>query len=61
MLKLKGETYEEANKVAPRWDVYHLEREWHIWIVEGDKSIPKDPDKAFLGFCAHWFKTRGKA
>lgn len=54
---LKTETYEAARLAAPTWDVYHLEREWRDWM----KEAPKNPDKAFLGFCKKWFERRGRA
>lgn len=46
---LRTATYEEARKIAPRLDIYYLENEWTTWIAKTGK-IPKDPDKAFLGF-----------
>ena len=58
LLFLEPETYEKARKAAPGWDVYHLESEWRVWI--GDKGAPKQPDKAFLGFCRKWFEKRGR-
>ena len=58
LLFLAPEIYEAAREAAPGWDVYHLEREWRNWI-EG-KTAPQDADKAFLGFCRQWFKTRGQ-
>lgn len=54
---LRTETYEAARVAAPTWDVYHLEREWRDWM----KEAPKNPDKAFLGFCKKWFERRGRA
>ena len=56
---LKGETIEEARRVAPSWDVYHLESEWRTWMASG--TPPKNPDQAFLGFCKMWFESRGHA
>lgn len=55
VLSLKSETYTEARKAAPGWDVYHLEQEWRGWITEP----PRDHDAAFLGFCHKWFERRG--
>ena len=56
---LKGKTIEEARRVAPSWDVYHLESEWRTWMAGG--TPPKNPDQAFLGFCKMWFESRGHA
>ena len=53
-LRLDSETHEEARRVAPGWDMYHLEDEWRSWVL--DKGIAvKDPDKHFMSFC----KRRG--
>lgn len=53
--ELNPETYQDARTVAPGWDVYELEREWRDWITEA----PRDPDKAFIGFCRKWTEKRG--
>ena len=55
-VRLRGETYELARDVAPGWDIYALEREWRDWITEA----PRDPDRAFLGFCRKWYERRGE-
>ena len=57
LLFLTQETYDKAREAAPGWDVYRLESEWREWIRE--KDMPKNPDKAFLGFCRQWFEKRG--
>lgn len=50
MLRLDPETHEEARRVAPGWDMHHLEEEWRTWVL--DKGIAvKTPDKHFLSFC----------
>lgn len=58
LLFLEPETYEKARNAAPGWDAYHLESEWREWMR--DKDTPKQPDKAFLGFCRKWFEKRGR-
>jgi hypothetical protein len=55
-VQLHSETYEDARDAAPGWDIYYLEREWRDWITEA----PRDPDRAFLGFCRKWFERRGE-
>lgn len=40
---------ERAKQAAPGWCVDVLERDWQYWMM--DKPRPKDPAKAFLGFC----------
>jgi plasmid replication initiation protein len=50
------ETYELAREAAPGWDVYYLEREWRDWITEA----PRNPDRAFIGFCRKWYDKRGE-
>lgn len=58
LLFLDPESYEQARKAAPGWDVHHLESEWREWTR--DKDAPKQADKAFLGFCKKWFQKRGR-
>jgi plasmid replication initiation protein len=53
---LDPETYHEARIAAPGWDVYELEREWRDWMAEP----PKNPDRAFIGFCRKWAERRGR-
>jgi len=54
ILRLNSETHEDARRVAPGWDMHHLEDEWRSWVL--DKGIAvKDPDKHFMSFC----KRRG--
>lgn len=57
---LASATYEDARDVAPGWDIYHLEGEWKAWMSDGGLDAPKNPDKAFLGFCRKWFEKRGR-
>lgn len=56
-IPLNPATYEEAKRVAPGWDVYHIEQEWRSWMTEP----PRNPDAAFIGFCAKWYARRGPA
>jgi plasmid replication initiation protein len=56
-IKLKPTTYEDAKRLAPGWDVYHIEQEWRAWMTEA----PRNPDAAFLGFCRIWKEKRGPA
>ena len=60
-LFLTMEAYQEAKMKAPTWDVYVLEQEWRIWMAKTDKPFPRNPDKAFIGFCQRWYKNHGKA
>lgn len=53
---LKSDTYEDARKAAPGWDVHYLEQEWRDWM----KETPKNADRAFVGFCRRWFERRGR-
>ena len=48
---LDTETYHDARSVAPGYDVYHLEREWHAWWYESGQPLLRDADKAFISFC----------
>lgn len=53
-LRLAPDTHEDARRLAPGWDMYHLENEWRGWVLEKGIAV-KDPDKHFLAFC----KKRG--
>jgi plasmid replication initiation protein len=53
-LRLAADTHEDARRLAPGWDMHHLENEWRSWVLEKGISV-KDPDKQFLSFC----KKRG--
>ena len=57
---LAADTYLEARQAAPGWDIYVLEGEWRHWMAEGGLDAPKNPDKAFMGFCKKWFERRGR-
>ncbi|TRD15430.1 replication initiator protein A [Palleronia caenipelagi] len=52
---LDPETYEMARDAAPGWDVRVIEQEWRAWMTER----PRNPDAAFIGFCAKWSAKRG--
>lgn len=56
-IRLKSETLERVPSVAPGWDKYYLETLWREWITN-KAGMPKDPDKAFLGWCRSF--TKGK-
>ena len=57
-IKLPSKAYEEARLVAPRWDVYQLEHEWRQWMSDGGLDAPKNPTRAFVGFCRKWFERK---
>ena len=57
---LPSAAYEAAREAAPGWDVYRLEQEWRRWMADGGLDAPRDPVKAFAGFCAKWFERRGR-
>ncbi|PHR63252.1 MAG: plasmid replication initiator RepA [Idiomarina sp.] len=59
-VRLDPEAYHDARHVAPGWDIYALESEWRSWMAEMDSEPPRNPTKAFVGFCRKWFETRGK-
>lgn len=56
-VSLDSDVYHKARQVAPGWDVYMLEKEWRDWMVEP----PRDPNRAFIGFCKKWYDRRGSA
>lgn len=58
-IRLKPETYEEVRNVAPGWDKYYLEEQWRSWMIDGGLDAPRNPDKAFLGFCKKHFEREG--
>ena len=48
---LPPSAYEEAKKVAPHYDVYYLEQEFHNWRVKSGKPEPNNIKASFIGFC----------
>lgn len=59
-IRLDPETYEEARRAAPGWDIHYLEQAWRSWMAEGGLDAPKSPNRAFVGFCTKWFEKRGR-
>ncbi|MEI4263449.1 replication initiator protein A [Roseovarius sp. D0-M9] len=59
-IKLGSEAHEKARAVAPGWDVHYLEQTWRSWMADGGLDAPRDPEKAFIGFCSKWFEKRGR-
>lgn len=57
---LDAKTIEKAKDAAPGWDIYYLEQEWCNWMVDGGIDAPRNPGKAFIGFCRKWFEKRGR-
>ena len=49
-----------AKEIAKGWDIDHVEQEWRSWVFDQNKGTPKNPDKAFLGFCKKWQASRGR-
>lgn len=58
-IRLGPDTHQLARDEAPGWDVYFLENKWRSWMAEGDLDPPRDPDKAFLGYCRKHFERNG--
>ena len=60
---LDPETLHDARSLAPGWDIYELERKWRSWVSknveEGGGDPPRDPDRAFLGFCKKYQERNG--
>lgn len=59
-VRLDEEAYHDARIVAPGWDIYVLEQEWRSWMAVMESERPRNPTKAFVGFCRKWFETRGR-
>lgn len=57
-ITLRTVTFEKAREAAPGLDIYYLESEWRDWIARKGET-PKDPDKAFIGFCKLKAKQHG--
>ena len=58
---LRSDTIERAREIFDDWgrdrpDMYYLEREWRSY--EAGKEPPRDPDKAFIGWCKGYAKKR---
>jgi hypothetical protein len=59
-IRLDPEAYHDARTVAPGWDVYVLEQEWRQWMHEYDVEPPRNPTKAFIGFCRKHAQKYGR-
>ena len=57
---ISPETRLAAKDIAEGWDIDHVEQEWRSWVSDQNKGTPKNPDKAFLGFCKKWQASRGR-
>lgn len=53
-LRLSADIHDAARRLAPGWDMHHLESEWRSWVADKAISVT-NPDKHFLSFC----KARG--
>lgn len=49
---LKPSTIEQFREAYPRYDPYFVEAEWRRWAA--DKTPPRSPDFAFLGWAETW-------
>ena len=59
-VRIDPEAYHDARTVAPGWDVYVLEHEWRAWMADCEMDPPRNPGRAFVGFCKRWSETRGR-
>lgn len=59
-IRLGNDAYARARAAAPGWDVHYLEQAWRSWMADGGLDAPRDPEKAFAGFCSKWFERRGR-
>jgi nucleoside diphosphate kinase len=50
---LSSETYEEARRLFPGYDIYFVEQEWRSWTANKGQA-PEHADRAFLGFFARY-------
>lgn len=57
-IQLRTVTYEKARELAPGLDIYYIENEWKEWIAKKGE-MPKNPDKAYLGFVRKKAKQHG--
>ncbi|GAB4072313.1 replication initiator protein A [Ancylobacter sonchi] len=48
---ISPDTFAEARKAAPGYDVYWLHEEFRSFWLDSGKPELKNPDKAFIGFC----------
>ena len=58
---LRAETIENARDLFDDWgrdrpDIYQLEQDWRAY--EAGKEPPRDPDKAFIGWCKGYARRR---
>ena len=47
---LKSDTYEEARKYAPGWDIRALEGKWRDWVAAKNIKV-RNADSNFISYC----------
>jgi plasmid replication initiation protein len=57
-IKVSYDAIHDIGLELPDWDVRELEREWREWIADVMEEPPKNPDKAFMGFCRKFVQRR---
>lgn len=59
---LRMETYAQAKKAAPGYDVYYLEGEWRRFWIDSGRPEFRSADAAFIAFCRkrHEMKPMGR-
>ena len=60
VLFISPDTRLKAKEIAEGWDINHVYYEWCDWVAAQKLGTPKNPDKAFLGFCRKWQEKRGR-
>lgn len=57
-IHISPDCFDKARRIAPGYDVQAIYQEWREYAGR-QKTPPRNPDAAFLGFCKRWFERRG--
>ncbi len=49
-IRLKTETYVTAKIPARRWDIYAIENDWRVMLVDIGDTVPDKPDRSFITY-----------
>lgn len=60
-IRLKGDTYLTAKKLAHGWDVHSIEFDWRRMLVAKGGKVPEKPDGSFINYVKWYAKENGNA
>ena len=59
-IRLKPDTYTKAKKFAKGRDIYAIEEDWRIMLVEKGGEVPRSPDGSYINY-VKWYSKMDNA